>query len=73
MRSRDVVGKRIVKIHHVRMLSSSGPCTVVASIELEDGIRLIPVTVEPDGTRECEYGTTFAVNKTQTRKGRQQE
>lgn len=50
MRSRDVVGKRIVKVHQQRVNDGRGGTVWdLDSLELEDGTRLIPMTIETEG------------------------
>ena len=60
MKSRGVVGKRIVKIEQSMKMSNVGMTNAVAAIVLEDGTRLIPSTIET----EDEYLTEIAVNTT---------
>lgn len=59
MKSRGVVGKRIVKVNQHRFWNENGGCFDwnVDSLELEDGTTLHPVTIET----EAEYGHDFAV------------
>ena len=48
MRSRDVVGKRIVKVRHSTLVDPEyyGPRKIVDWIELEDGTRLVAFAYE---------------------------
>lgn len=60
LRSKDVVGKRIVKVEQSRASNGRGKMVWdVEALVLEDGTRLIPVTVETEG----DYFHKFIVNK----------
>lgn len=62
MKSRDVAGKRIVAVRHVRLKTSGGPMdSSVEEIELEDGTLLRPWAFELDSGDG--YGIKIAVIK----------
>lgn len=64
MKSRGVVGKKIVKIHQTRLPANTGELTwCVTSIELEDGTLLRPHTLELDDHDVDGYGTMLIVVK----------
>ena len=59
MRSRDVVGRKIVAIHQYRRAAGIARCPFVdvQAIELEGGVFMIPNTVETD----WDYGHNMRV------------
>ena len=59
MRSRDVVGRKIVAIHQYRRAAGIARCPFVdvQAIELEGGVFMIPDTVETDS----DYGHNMRV------------
>jgi hypothetical protein len=61
VRSRGVVGQRIVKISQsvVSCGQNREPANVVEFMELEDGTKLYPMTIEQDDG----YATDFAVHR----------
>lgn len=60
MRSRDIVGKRIVKVEQTRVDDGRGHMIWdVEAFVFEDGTRLIPMTVET----EADYLHRFIVQK----------
>lgn len=62
MKTRGVLGKKIVKVNHSRTPRTGGRPSVVAviSLELEDGTILTPYTIETD---VGEYYHGFRVHK----------
>ena len=61
MKTRGIVGKRIVRIHQERGATGRGDSvTNVTAIELEGGAMLIPRTFE---TERGDYWHTFDVRK----------
>ena len=62
MRTRGIVGRRIAAIEQVRVRSTPGRRghTDVVAIVLDNGIRLVPLTIETD---TGEYDHTFVVCK----------
>jgi hypothetical protein len=70
MRSKDVVGKRIVRIHQAKESAGNegySPVVNVRAIELEDGTMLYPHTQE---TAIGEYFHTFNVTRVARKKKR---
>jgi hypothetical protein len=61
MKSRDVVGKRIVRIEQSPMRSAGQNRPNVFAIVLEDGTELHPITLEAEDASE--YGTEIIVYK----------
>jgi hypothetical protein len=64
MRSRDVLGKRIVRVDQYRMRSNGGRTHwALARIVLDDGTVIFPTTIEPDLKDWTEYGTQMSAVK----------
>jgi len=63
MRSRDVVGKRIVRVGQARASGNSGPYTHLEFLELEDGTRITFHVVE------TAQGSYYGIEASAKRKG----
>lgn len=64
MKTRGIIGRRITRISQTMQRCSGGAQLTVDYIELDNGVRLVPITREPDLDYTDQYGTVFAINKT---------
>lgn len=60
MKTRLVIGQKIVAVKQGPFHASHGMTNAIDYIELENGIRLYPVTIE--SASSAEYGTDLVVN-----------
>jgi hypothetical protein len=65
MRSRDAVGRTIVKVRQRRVYDPSvGMVTDVCYLELDNGAQLVPVVTAQDAAGEDPYTVDLIVRKT---------